>query len=107
MRNEEEEKIVNSTEEEMRPLTGEDKTSAEGWTTCTPQWAVGEIVEWKSDLRRNGHQRSVNKISRTGAATEGGLWNIISDRPGPSLEDKMLTDEENTEVKHQKWTGEN
>jgi hypothetical protein len=30
MRNEEEEKIVNSTEEEMRPLTGEDKTSAEG-----------------------------------------------------------------------------
>jgi hypothetical protein len=31
MRNaEEEKKIVSSTEEEMRPLTGEDKTSAEG-----------------------------------------------------------------------------
>jgi hypothetical protein len=31
MRNKEEEKkIVNSAEEEMRPLTGEDETSAEG-----------------------------------------------------------------------------
>jgi hypothetical protein len=30
MRNEEEEKNVNSAKEEVRPLTGEDKTSAEG-----------------------------------------------------------------------------